>query len=128
MSKIKITLGYVPADGKQISFRSPCSSADTTGLVIDDVEYLLVDADGVNVSQKENLWNSGAIVSVILDTVNALAYVQNANSNTYLEEQLADKLSRSGDTLTGELIAQNNTNYTAKQVRNIFLVAEGEDL
>lgn len=35
---------------------------------------------------------------------------------------------KSGDTMTGPLIAQNNTNYTTKQVRNIFLIQEGETL
>lgn len=30
--------------------------------------------------------------------------------------------------MEGALIAQNNTNYSTKQVRNIFLIAEGEDL
>lgn len=30
-------------------------------------------------------------------------------------------LSGSGGTLTGKLIAQNNTDYTVKQVRNIYL-------
>lgn len=37
-------------------------------------------------------------------------------------------LPKSGGTMTGALVAQNNTNYTTKQVRNIFLVADGETL
>ena len=32
-----------------------------------------------------------------------------------------DKMNVSGGTMTGALIAQNNTNYTTKQVRNIFI-------
>lgn len=35
---------------------------------------------------------------------------------------------RSGDTMTGALVAQNNTDYTTKQVRNVILVADGETL
>lgn len=35
---------------------------------------------------------------------------------------------KSGGTFTGEAVAQNNTNYTTKQVRNVFLVAEGNSL
>lgn len=35
---------------------------------------------------------------------------------------------KSGGTMTGKLIAQNNTNYTTKQARNIFLIAEGASL
>ena len=37
-------------------------------------------------------------------------------------------LQKTGGTMTGALVAQNNTDYATKQVRNIFLVAEGEDL
>lgn len=33
----------------------------------------------------------------------------------------SDKLDKSGGTMTGALVAQNNTNYTAKQVRNIII-------
>ena len=31
------------------------------------------------------------------------------------------KVSKSGDTMTGALIAQNNTNYSVAQVRNIII-------
>ena len=31
------------------------------------------------------------------------------------------KMNISGGTMTGALVAQNNTNYTTKQVRNIFI-------
>lgn len=37
-------------------------------------------------------------------------------------------LPKSGGTMTGALVAQNNTDYTTKQVRNIFLVADGGNL
>lgn len=33
----------------------------------------------------------------------------------------SDKLSKSGGTMIGELVAQNNSNYTVAQVRNIFI-------
>ncbi len=41
---------------------------------------------------------------------------------------ISGKLDKSGGTMTGALVAQNNANYTTKQVRNIFFVAEGETL
>ena len=37
-------------------------------------------------------------------------------------------LPKSGGTMTGALVSQNNTDYTTKQVRNIFLIADGDDL
>ena len=41
---------------------------------------------------------------------------------------VSGKLDKSGGTMTGALVAQNNANYTTKQVRNIILVAEGASL
>ena len=35
------------------------------------------------------------------------------------------KMNISGGTMTGALVAQNNTNYTTKQVRNIFISTSG---
>ena len=39
-----------------------------------------------------------------------------------------DYLKKTGDTVTGALVAHSDTAYTTGQVRNIFLIAEGEDL
>ena len=39
-----------------------------------------------------------------------------------------DALPIAGGTMTGALVSQNNTDYTTKQVRNIFLIADGENL
>lgn len=41
---------------------------------------------------------------------------------------ISGKLDKSGGTMTGKLVAQNNTSYTTKQVRNVFLLAEGSSL
>lgn len=38
-----------------------------------------------------------------------------------LESTVSNKLGKTGGTMTGALIAQNNTNYTTKQVRNVFI-------
>lgn len=77
MSKIKVNLDYVPVDGKQISFRAPCASTEAECLVINGVEYDIVDAYGVNIAGTDNVWTVGAVVSVIVDIVNTKAYIQN---------------------------------------------------
>lgn len=41
---------------------------------------------------------------------------------------ISGKLDKSGGTLTGKLVAQANTNYTVRQVRNIIFVEEGADI
>lgn len=85
MSKIKLNLASSPVNGQQISFIAPCSSTDAECLVIEDIEYSVVDADNVSVAGVENVWNSGAIVSAILNVDTHTAFIQNANTNTYLE-------------------------------------------
>ena len=41
-----------------------------------------------------------------------------------LQSNVNGKVSKSGDTMTGALIAQNNTNYSVAQVRNIIISTE----
>ena len=48
----------------------------------------------------------------------------NTGNITSLQTSVSSKVSKSGDTMAGELVAQNNTNYTTKQVRNIIISTE----
>ena len=45
----------------------------------------------------------------------------NAQNISTLQSSVNGKVSKSGDTMTGALIAQNNTNYNVAQVRNIII-------
>ena len=45
----------------------------------------------------------------------------NAQNISTLQSSVNGKISKSGDTMTGALIAQNNTNYSVAQVRNIII-------
>lgn len=85
--KIALTLpaGVQAVNGKQISFVAPCSSLDAECMVLDNVEYAFVDAASETVAGSVYAWDKGAVVSVILNTVEGKAYVQNANTNVYLE-------------------------------------------
>ena len=55
--------------------------------------------------------------------VSALLAVVDSNTDdiTALQSNVNGKVSKSGDTMTGALIAQNNTNYSVAQVRNIII-------
>lgn len=44
------------------------------------------------------------------------------------EIDLSSYLPKSGGTMTGALVAQNNADYTVKQVRNVFIIADGDAL
>lgn len=85
--KIALTLpaGVQAVNGKQISFVAPCSSLDAECMVLDNVEYAFVDAASETVAGSVYAWDKGAVVSVILNTIEGKAYVQNANTNVYLE-------------------------------------------
>lgn len=53
-------------------------------------------------------------------TVSTLSSDNTTNKNN-ITSLTNNKLNKSGGTMTGVLTAQNNTNYTTKQVRNIFI-------
>lgn len=42
-------------------------------------------------------------------------------TTAFVQTAVSDKVDVTGDTMTGILTAQNNTSYTTKQVRNVFL-------
>ena len=55
--------------------------------------------------------------------VSALSAVVNDNTDDIitLQSNVNGKVSKSGDTMTGALVAQNNTDYGVAQVRNIII-------
>ena len=55
--------------------------------------------------------------------VSALSAVVDSNTDdiTALQSSVNGKVSKSGDTMAGALVAQNNTNYSVAQVRNIII-------
>lgn len=80
MSMIMVALpaGEIPVDGKQVSFVAPCNSLAAEGIQIDGEVYSVVDAIGNTITGKGRVWDTGAIVSVVIDVTNKKAYVQNS--------------------------------------------------
>lgn len=91
MSVVKVTLpgGEIPVNGKQVSFVAPCGCDAVTGLSIEGETYTVVDAMGEVVTGIGGVFCAGSVISVILDTVNKKAYLQNGVTPA-----------RVGDTLT----------------------------
>lgn len=69
---------------------------------------------------------------ITANTQNISTNTQNISTNTQniatlqsnvstLQSSVNGKVSKSGDTMTGALVAQNNTNYSVAQVRNIII-------
>ena len=94
MANIRIDLNHVPMDGETVAFRAPCDASGIKGLIIyypdlnsqlTSAEYTLNDANGGDIGVVDNIFSAGAIVKVILDTDTNNAFVQNSDTNTYLE-------------------------------------------
>ena len=83
MSVIKVTLPYgeIPVTGKQVSFIAPCNCIEATGLQIDGEFYTVVDTLCECVTGIGRRWDTGAIVSVILDVEKKLAYLSGGSSS-----------------------------------------------
>lgn len=107
MSNIRVDLANVPYSGQHLTFRSPANCSEITGLIVYYPEgdattcktFQFADAHGNNVGSVD-LFASDVLVKVILDTELNRAYVQNADTNAYIENEF---LKRSGGTMTGPL-------------------------
>ena len=88
---IQLTLppGESLVTGKQVTFESPCNSVGLTAVVVNEVPYDLVGALGDPLA--DNSFDAGAMISVIFNVERCKAYVQNADTNTYLENRLNSK-------------------------------------
>lgn len=98
MSNIRLDLDGAIVDGQALTFRSPVNCSEISGLIIyypkEDATvsqtFQFADAHGNNVGSVD-LFASDILVKVILDTHLNRAYVQNADTNAYLEAKFAGK-------------------------------------
>lgn len=86
---IRVNLNTNIADGSEVVFRSPADCSQVTGLVIyhngGKTEFAFADAHGNNVGDIDHLFAENAVVKVILDVTASMAFVQNADTNAYIE-------------------------------------------
>ena len=94
--KLNLTLpnGELPVTGKQVTYISPLPCDAFTHLVIGGYEFRLVDSNKVPISDFDFAFNEKAVVSVILsmnhdDSGENLAFLQNGNTNSYIESVFA---------------------------------------
>lgn len=83
MSVVKLTLpnGEMPVNGKQVTFIAPCTCLETEALQIDGENYTVVDTLGNCVTGIGDMWQVGAVITVVLDVDNKKAYMQNYKLN-----------------------------------------------
>lgn len=97
MAKIRLVLDTPIYDGISLTFKAPCPCTAVDGLIVYYQEltettseqrsatFEFKDAHGKTLTGTGNLFSEGAYVKVILDTNNGSAYIQNADTNSYLE-------------------------------------------
>lgn len=96
MANIKVESGITIYDGLAITFRSPVDCSSITGLKVYypngagttvSKEFVFADAHNNELTDISELFKEDVIVKVILDTTLSKAFVQNADTNAYLEEK-----------------------------------------
>ena len=99
MANIKIELSAPIVNGQPVSFKAPCDCTAVTGIKVEypdgdgtaSTVFSFADAHGNELAGIGNLFVAGAMVRVILDTEAHKAYIQNADTNSYLEERFGEK-------------------------------------
>ena len=90
---IRVNLQKYIYDGMEVVFRSPVDCSQVTGLKVyyiedghtSSMEFNFADAHGNNVGDIDHLFAENAVVKVILDVTTGMAFVQNADTNAYIE-------------------------------------------
>lgn len=81
-------------DGTEVVFSSPVDCSQVNGLKVYYIgldgnsasqEFAFADAHGNNVGDIDHLFAENVVVKVILDVATSMAFVQNADTNAYLE-------------------------------------------
>lgn len=111
MATIKVTSKQPIYNGSVITFTAPCDCSEVDGLKVcypvltDDAittgyrTFEFVDAHNNVVTGIGNLFKAGAYVKVILDVDSEWAYIQNGDTNAYLENKMGFNSIRYGDAL-----------------------------
>lgn len=104
MANIRVDINYPISDGLQLTFKAPCPCNEVTGLVVYyptavgstsmlSKTFTFKDSHCNDLTGLGNLFTKNAYVKVVLDTVNSVAYIQNADTNAYLENKFNSKAS-----------------------------------
>ena len=101
MAHLKIDLGAKLVDGMDVKFKAPCDCTEVTGLLVvylsdtgavAEKSFTFRDCHGNNLAGVSNIFAAGAYVTAVLDTSRGYAFVQNADTNAYLEAKKAPAL------------------------------------
>ena len=105
---IRVDLEMPIRDGTEVVFRSPVDCSQVTGLIVyykengntTSTEFAFADAHGNNVGDIDHLFAENVVVKVILDVTTGMAFVQNADTNAYLEGRFDDIINKLAPSFT----------------------------
>lgn len=93
MANVRVTSVCPVYNGMPVTFKAPCDCTAVEGLTVsyesNSYTFVFKDAHNNTLAGLGNLFMQGALVKAILDTENGYAYLQNADTNAYLENRLA---------------------------------------
>lgn len=105
MANIRIDLPSELQNGQTITFKAPCACNSVTGLKVyasnTTQTFSFRDAHCNDLTGISDLFATGAYVTVVLDTDNGYAFLQNADLNKYLRDKTTpvDNLTSTSTTL-----------------------------
>lgn len=116
---IRVDLNYPIKDGTEVVFRSPVDCSQVTGLKVyypgASQEFVLADAHGNNVGLIDHLFAENVVVKVILDVTTSMAFVQNADTNAYLEGRFAELAAAGGGGAASGVVLYTKQNLINEQ-------------
>lgn len=98
MAKIQVNLTEPLLDGMDVRFKAPCDCTAIDGITVNfplgdgsgtgSQTFTFKDAHGNTLTGLGNLFSKGVLVKVMVDRHTSFAYIQNADTNKYLEEKI----------------------------------------
>lgn len=104
MALIKLEIDYPIQNGSSVTFKAPCDSTEVTGIKVyypniteSEVTtvsktFAFMDCHLNALTSLGNLFTTGAYLKAILDVTNGYAFIQNADTNAYLEGKIVSMI------------------------------------
>ena len=128
MANIRVDVDYPIVDGQPLTFKAPCPCSEIEGLKVYypteqgttlSKRFVFKDAHGNELTNVDNLFDANVYVKVILNIKDRVAYLQNADTNGYLEERFK--------IIEGKLHEELEQISTSKSIENGWMVERNHD-
>ena len=94
MANIKVQVDYPIKDGVGFTFHAPCDCSAVEGITVvhpgGTQNFAFKDSHGNYIAGINNLFAAGSLIKAVLDVTNSAVFIQNADTNGYLEQRLSE--------------------------------------